>query len=137
MKMSYECDRTRELLDELSGRVRLLDIEKSVRSPDFAGTSDTGKRKDKTKKGRIIDSLVGKMGFTLLLVPEANDLNDRKCAGEYGMKENINATDSPDSSISEAHSPSTSLNNVSVCPELQTISAFPSTEEILSNEDVQ
>ena len=131
MKLAFECDRTRGRLDELEGKARLLDIQKSVTYPDFAGTSEKGKKKDKKKSRKTrLDSLVGKIGFSLILVPEMNDVK----AEEFEMKHNGYVTNSTDSSISET--PSHSMTSILEVPVLKKSSSFLSVEQLHLSDDV-
>lgn len=104
MKLTFECERTKERLNEIDGRVRLLDIQKSVTCPDFSEK----KHKKKPRKSRL-GSLVGKMGFSLFYFPEV-DTNDIK-PEEVEMKRNGYLANSAASSISGTQSQS--LSNVS------------------------
>ena len=131
MKLAFECDRTRGRLDELEGKTRLLDIQKSVTCPDFAETSDKGMKKDKKKGGETrIESLVGKMGFSLFFVPELNDVKEE----EFEMKQNGYVTNSTDSSISET--PSVPMTSILEVPVLQNSSSFLPVEQLHLSDDV-
>ena len=130
MKLAFECDRTREKLDEIAGKQRLLDIQQSVERTNFAVVSKKEKKRHKKKGGKIrLDSLVGKMGFTLLLVPEIDNLK----AEESEIKQNGHTTSSAASSISET--PSHSMNSISEIPGLQTSTSFLPEEQLHTDDD--
>ena len=131
MKLAFECDRTREKLDEIAGKQRLLDIQQSVENTNFAEVSKKEKKRRKKKGGKIrLDSLVGKMGFTLLLVPEIDNL---KAEESEIIKQNGYTTSSAASSISET--PSHSMNSISEIPRLQTSSSFLLEEQLHIDDD--
>ena len=131
MKLAFECDRTRERLDEIAGKARLLDIQKSVAGSDFAEIAEKEKKKHnkKHRKSRL-ESLVGKMGFTLLSLPEVNNLK----AEEFEIKQNGHITSSAGSSISET--PSHSMISISEVPAFrQNSSSFLPVEQLHLHED--
>ena len=130
MKLAFECDRTRERLDEVAGKRRLLDIQEAVQKTDFAEVPKK-ENKRRRKRGRKIrlDSLVGKMGFTLLLVPEMEK------AKEFELKQNGHTTSSAASSISGT--PSLSVNSITEIPVLHSRSTFMPEEKFHeTNEDL-
>lgn len=108
MKLAFECEKTKELLSEIDGRVRLLEVQRAVTCQDFstAKCQDFSPKKQKSRKKKRrksrLDSLVGKMGFSLLYVPDVETL---RCE-EIEMEENGVVTCSVSSSITNTPSQS-------------------------------
>ena len=79
MKLTFECDKTKNRLNEIGGRGRLLDIQRAVKSPDFTKGSVHAKNEQRTNARKTrLGSLVGKMGFSLIYVPENGQVDSRE-----------------------------------------------------------
>ena len=104
MKLSFECEKTRQHLSETDGRVRLLELQKAVTCSDFSTDKRSKKKHRRKRRGKSrLDSLVEKMGFSLVYVPEVESFKFE----ETEMKENGYITGSADSSVSNTPSQST------------------------------
>ena len=95
MKLMFECGKTKGRLEEIGGRARLLDIQKAVTCPDFTtrSVSETRKQRKKMKRKTRLDSLMGKMGFSLIYVPENGMLNQEDL--EIGNDDTSSVSDAP------------------------------------------